>query len=81
MPSHSPNQAGNHRVHPAPQDPDTRLILRTPAKGGRGSGISIQPGGSLFEQAEGASNRDSIFRRVLDAYFDGQADAATLARL
>ena len=30
---------------------DTRLILRTPAKGGRGSGISIQPGGSLFEQS------------------------------
>jgi len=36
---------------------------------------------TLFEQAEGASNPDSVFRRVLDAYFDGQADAATLERL
>jgi 6-phospho-3-hexuloisomerase len=30
---------------------DTRLTLRTPAKGDRGSGASIQPGGSLFEQS------------------------------
>lgn len=30
---------------------DTRLTLRTHAKGDRGSGASIQPGGSLFEQS------------------------------
>jgi 6-phospho-3-hexuloisomerase len=30
---------------------DTRLILRTPAKGNQDTGASIQPGGSLFEQS------------------------------
>ena len=30
---------------------DAMLLLRTPAKGDRGAGQSIQPGGSLFEQS------------------------------
>ena len=30
---------------------DVTIVLQTPAKGGRGGGASIQPGGSLFEQS------------------------------
>jgi uncharacterized protein (DUF1810 family) len=38
---------------------------------------------TLFDRAAGADSRSPqpVFRRVLDAYFDGETDSATLGRL
>ena len=43
--------------------------------------IKLRSSMTLFQRAEDDAGETSVFGRVLDAYFDGQADAATLERL